>query len=376
MEQATYLHNRFFKRKLLLILFSLLLLIILVFFCAHDFFLYQQTIVKVTDVDTAYTGTEIGPNQEKEAYYHQSIKAVVKNGTEKGAMVPIENSYAASGIKGEMYGKGDCLFVTLTENNGAFSAMITGVKRDVYFCLLFGILALSLLLTSSRQGLLTLVSIAVNVALFVTWISLNGTSIYNPKNWILIIVGFCLTTLIFVSGFHKKTFAAVLSSLLSVGAIYGLYQLVAAFSTKLPFELVAYMTGPDSAEPVFIISLIVGSLGAVMDVAVTICSSVGEMVHTQKTILLGDLIHAIREIAMDIMGTMINVLFFSYLSGTLFMIVLEVKNGYSMRSLFQFSFVFEVVRFLTGSIGIVLAIPLAAFTAVLFYRKEMGAKVL
>ncbi|HMM05953.1 MAG TPA: YibE/F family protein [Clostridiales bacterium] len=376
MEQATYLHNRFFKRKLLLILFSLILLMMIVFFCAHNFYLYQQTIVKVTDVETAYTATEIGPNQEKEAYYHQSIEAVVKNGPEKGATVSMENSYAASGIKGEKYSKGDCLFVTLAENNGTFSATVTGVKRDVYFCLLLGILALSLLLTSSRQGFLTLVSIVVNVALFTAWISFNGTSVYNPKNWVLIVISFCLTTLLLVSGFHKKTFAAIISSLLSVGAIYGLYQLVAAFSAKLPFELVTYMTGPDSAEPIFIISLIVGSLGAVMDVAVTICSSVGEMVHTKNDIALGDLIRGIREIAMDIMGTMINVLFFSYLSGALFMIVLEVKNDYSISSLFQFSFIFEVVRFLTGSIGIVLAIPLAAFTAILFYRKEMGAKVL
>jgi uncharacterized membrane protein len=300
---------------------------------------------------------------------------MVKNGKYEGTPVTIENEYAESGIKGEKYNKGDCLFVDLATNNDTLSAIITGVKRDTYLCLLIGILILSLLLISSRKGLLTAVSVAVNTAIFIIWIKINGTSVYDPQNWILLIIGFCSVTLVLVSGFHKKTLAALLSSLLCTAVIYGLYQLTAAHTTKLPFELVEYMTGPDSAESIFVISVIVGSLGAIMDVAITICSSVNEIVRTTKGLILKDLIHSIREIAMDIMGTMINVLFFSYLSGTVFMIVLEVKNGYSIASLLQFSFVFEVVRFLIGSIGIVLTIPLAALIAILFYKREMGGTI-
>lgn len=363
------------KRKIYWLLFSLLLLAVLVFLGNHDFRLYKQTIVEVTSVETSFFKSETGPNLETENYYTQTLETVVKNGKYEGTEVTIENEYAASGIKEEQYDKGDCLFVDLSKSDGSFSTTITGVKRDVYLCLLAGILVLSLIFVSSRQGLLTIASIIVNTALFVAWIALNGTSIYDPQNWVLLVIGFCTITLVLVSGFHKKTAAAILASLLCVAAIYGIYQLTAAHTAKLPFELVEYLTGPESAEPVFVISVIVGSLGAILDVAITICSSVNEMVRTTKGLSLRALIHSIREIAMDIMGTMINVLFFSYLSGTVFMIVLELKNGYSFTSLLQFSFIFEVVRFLIGSIGIVLAIPLATLIAVVFFKKEMGVAV-
>jgi uncharacterized membrane protein len=366
------LKSSFKNKRFLLGILGVVLLLLLVFLCDNDAQIYSQPIAKVTKVTTAYEKTASGPNNEQEKYYTQKLKAVVQNGDHKGDVVTLKNEYSESVIKSEKYTKGEQLFVELTDDGSTVTASITGVKRDTYFALLFGLTVLCLLLVTSKRGLLTIASLIVNAAVFITWIALNGKTIYDPKNWIVLVISFCTITLLLVSGFHRKTWSALISSFLCIGVIYGLYLLVAAYTKELPFELIEYITGPDSAEPVFIISVIVGSLGAIMDVAITISSSVSELVATTSGLQFHDLIGSMREIAMDIMGTMINVLFFSYISGALFKIVLEIDNGYSVSSLLHFSFVFEVVRFLIGSIGIVLTIPLSGLISVLFFWKKAG----
>lgn len=359
------------KKRLLWLLAAVLLIVVLVVLTAHDEGLYKTTIVKVTAVTVTYEKTGQGPNMEEEKYYTQDIRAVIQNGQYKGQTVTLQNEYAQSQIKTEKYTKGERLFVELSGDQHELKATVSGVKRDTYLVLLVSLTVLSLLLVTSGKGFLTVVSLVANSVLFVVWISVNGKTLYDPQNWILLVVGFCVVTLALVSGLHRKTWAAILASLGSIALIYGIYQLTAAYTPGLPFELVEYMTGPDSAEPVFVISVIVGSLGAIMDVAITICSSVSELTAGENSITMRELIASIREIAMDIMGTMINVLFFSYLSGALFKIVIMLKNGYSLFSLFHFNFVFEVVRFLAGSIGIVLTIPLSALIAIAFFRKRI-----
>ena len=359
------------KKRLLWLFGAVLLIVVLVMLTAHDEGFYKTTIVKVTAVTATAEKTAQGPNMEEEKYYTQNIRAVIQNGQYKGQTVILQNEYAQSLIKTEKYTKGERLFVELSGDQHDLKATVSGVKRDTYLVLLITLTILSLLLVTSGKGFLTVVSLVANTSLFVVWITVNGKTLYNPQNWILLVVGFCVVTLALVSGLHRKTGAAILASLGSIALIYGIYRLTAAYTPGLPFELVEYMTGPDSAEPVFVISVIVGSLGAIMDVAITICSSVSELTAGENSITMRELIASIREIAMDIMGTMINVLFFSYLSGALFKIVIMLKNGYSLFSLFHFNFVFEVVRFLAGSIGIVLTIPLSALIAIVFFRKRI-----
>ena len=72
------------------------------------------------------------------------------------------------------------------------------------------------------------------------------------------------------------------------------------------------------------------------------------------------------------MGTMINVLMFSYIGGSLSIVILKIINGYNFQRLIQFDISFEIIRFLVGSIGIVSAVPISACVALLFFRKGMS----
>ena len=113
-----------------------------------------------------------------------------------------------------------------------------------------------------------------------------------------------------------------------------------------------------------------GGLGAIMDVAITISSSISELIDKDNNIEKRNLIKSGKMIGKDIMGTMMNVLFFTYLCSGLPIFVLALRNGYTLSNYINNNFSLEITRFLTGSIGIVLTIPISIYISMKVFKKE------
>ena len=95
-----------------------------------------------------------------------------------------------------------------------------------------------------------------------------------------------------------------------------------------------------------------------MDVAITISSGMYEVLQRAPHISTERWVLAGRNIGQDIMGTMTNILLFSYLAGSLPMLLLYLKNGNTLTYSISMNWSLEVSRAITGGIGIVLTIPL------------------
>jgi Predicted multitransmembrane protein len=353
------------KQQLLIFGITVVLFTAFLFGVAHDYNFYPSSIAKVNCVSERYLKSEKGPNGEVEKYYVQQITLTIKNGAEKGRTAESENTYSSSCVNSEKYQVGDKLFVTIKSDSGKLTAEINGVKRDAYVAFVAGLFFIGMVFISGKQGLLTIVSFCVNIAVFVFSIILY----LDGKNFIelclLMIFIFTVTTLFLTGGFSQKTLGALISTFITLSLTFLIYKCVITFIEKPPYHLMDYIFVPRDLDSIFLAGILIGCLGAVMDVAVTVHSAVNELLRTSKNITKKDLIHSIREIAYDVMGTMINVLLFSYISGSLPMIVLKVLNGYSLYSLVRFNIIFELIRFLVGSIGIVVAIPISGVVSVL-----------
>src|SRR5699024_11805244 len=81
---------------------------------------------------------------------------------------------------------------------------------------------------------------------------------------------------------------------------------------------------------VFMAGVFVGSLGAVMDVAITMSASIFELYEKDNKISIKALKKSANDIGKDIMGTMTNILFFAYLSGSIPIMILYLINGYPL----------------------------------------------
>ena len=338
----------------------------------NNYNIYKSTIAKVISLENVYDKTEKGTNDIEEKYYIQTMVVKVKNGQYKGQQITLKNSYSSSMLMNEKYKKGDDLFISINENSSELSGSIIGLKRDKFIVLLIGFFVIALVAVAGRFGIFTLCTLIANIVAFIYFIKLYVSGKDFMLINVLMIIFFSVVTLLILGGFSRKNIGAILSTLITTFLIFALYKISLAYTGDLHYELMDYIAGPNDLENIFLSGVLVGCLGAVMDVSITVNSAVNELVNAAKSITLKQLIKSIREIGHDIMGTMINVLMFSYIGGSLSIVILKIINGYNFQRLIQFDISFEIIRFLVGSIGIVSAVPISACVALLFFRKGMS----
>lgn len=356
------------KRKALLYLSVFILLLTAVIFTYHNYFIYDKTIAKVIEVENAFDHEETSEEGVIEKYYSQDITAIIKNGEYKGSSIKLTNKYSYSGVNDEKYKKGNDLFITAKESAGGVTGSIISVKRDKYIAIALSIFIMAILLVSGKKGLLAVLSLIINISLFIYALDLysKGENIIFLCN--MLIIAFSICSLILVSGINRQTFVAIISTLLSMSAVYVIYNISLRFGEQPEYMMMEYISRAEDLEHIFMAGVLIGGLGAVMDVAISISVAVNELINKDKNITVKALVLSVKEIGYDIMGTMINVLFFSYMCGTIPMMILKMKNGYPLYSILRFQIPFEIIRFLLGSIGIVLAIPISGLVAVLIMK--------
>src|SRR5690625_7166385 len=103
---------------------------------------------------------------------------------------------------------------------------------------------------------------------------------------------------------------------------------------------------------VFMAGVFVGSLGAVMDVAITMSASIFELYEKDNKISIKALKKSANDIGKDIMGTMTNILFFAYFSGSILIMILYFKISSKLFFIFLFYISIDIARTLAVDFGI------------------------
>ena len=174
------------------------------------------------------------------------------------------------------------------------------------------------------------------------------------------------------SGINKKSISAILSVFVSIIFLFLLLIIVIKGTdySGISFNEISFITVPYT--DIILSELFIGSLGAIMDVAITMSSSISELVEKDPKITIRALKKSGKEIGKDIMSTMINVLFFTYLCSGLPIFVLAMRNGFSIYNYISTSFSLELARFLVGAIGIVMTIPIASIISIKIFKRKVS----
>ena len=229
-----------------------------------------------------------------------------------------------------------------------------------------------LYIVGSYKGLLSVLSVILNLVIFYIGLSLYFKGINLLFLCVIEMIIFSIISLILASGFNKKTLSAIISVIISTLVMFFSIVIIINFTgyKGINFNELSFLTVP--IEDIILPELLIGSTGAIMDVAITISSSISELIQKDNNISVKNLKKSAREIGKDIMSTMSNVLFFTYLCSGLPIFVLALRNGFSMYNYISTNFTLELTRFLIGSIGIVLTIPVSAHTSIKLMKR--GAK--
>ncbi|CAM3588450.1 YibE/F family protein [Aeromicrobium ponti] len=346
-----------------------------VMFVNHNESFYDRPIAEVMEVDLVHSEevTDIYDNGDR--LHEQHLIAELKNGEKKGQQIHIKNQYSASKAYDQEFHEGQKLFVSISENkeDGTdLTGTIIDLKRDHYILIVGWIFILILLLVGKKQGLFSIISLAVN-ALLLSY----ALDVYldNPETSLLLICSiavilFTILSLLLVNGFNEKTYAAIVATLLATFiSLLVTYLIIWVTSGKgLRYEELQFITRP--YQMVFLAGLFIGSLGAVMDVAITMSSSLFSLYEKNHNIPVKALKRSGMEVGKDIMGTMTNILFFAYISGSIPMLILYIKNDSPLGFTLSMNLSLELARALAGGIGIVLTIPIGLYISIFFINRK------
>ena len=110
--------------------------------------------------------------------------------------------------------------------------------------------------------------------------------------------------------------------------------------------------------------IIIASLGATMDVGMSIASTIQEIHERNPLLGTKELFLSGIRVGRDMMGTMTNTLIFAYVGGSLSTLVINYAYDLSYRQLMN-SYIIgtEIMQGLSGSLGVVLTVPVTAVIA-------------
>ena len=252
------------------------------------------------------------------------------------------------------------------------------VRTDAFIVL--GILfCIGLLIFGRLKGVNTVISLVFTcLSIFIVFIPavLSGQNIYmwSIATCIFIIV----MTLLIINGADKKSLAAGIGCFSGV-AMVGLLTLIMDQIIKLTGmvdddSLHLYLLNEDrpiDLKAIIFSAIIIGAIGAIMDVSVSIASSLKELQDQVEHVSFGMLLKSGITIGKDMMGTMANTLILAYIGSSLSVTLLLVAYSNSLLTLFNREMiVVEILNALVGSFGILLTIPLTSFICALFYSNH------
>jgi uncharacterized membrane protein len=307
------------------------------------------------------------------------VKIQVLEGTLKDATVTVSNEITDNPAFNVSVKPGqDVVLSVSTVNNKQAEVNIADYYRAPTLLWLLVVFLAAFILFGGKAGLKSLVGLVVTIALIAFVLlpcSLHG---FNP---LLTAVFICLasigTSMFFVAGLTKKALASVLGTVggVIIAGIAAQIVITTAPLTGLSSEEAQILRGSMLNQPpqfysgLLAAGMLIGALGVIMDVGVSIASAVAEVARTGETLDERELYASGMNVGRDIMGTMTNTLILAYTGGALPLLLLASQVP-SVKLLNLDLVATEVASALSGSLGLVCTIPLTAFAA----AKLMSAK--
>ncbi|SHK42768.1 YibE/F family protein [Desulforamulus aeronauticus] len=274
------------------------------------------------------------------------------------------------------------LSVEVTEGK-VTNAFVSDHARDKKIYFLAGCFAVIMVVIGGLKGAKSVLSLTLTgVGIFGVLLPLLFKG-HSPI-FVTILVAAVMTTItmVLVHGYNKKTLAGIIGTTSGV-LVAGLLALLVGKAAKLTGfsseEMQMLMYIPQQVkfdyQGLLFAGMIIGALGAVMDVGISIASAVEEVKRVNPGLTTRQLIQAGMNVGRDVMGTMANTLILAYTGSALPLILIFMAYDMPFLKIINLDLIStEIVRALTGSIGLTLAIPITSVAAGLLLTRGELAK--
>lgn len=317
------------------------------------------------------------------------IKQTTNQISDTATFTVTEISYEAEVLLGERRGKR--LSVTQTYDN--MSALTPTPVRvgDIYFIYTyadgsvatgnlirltmllpaFAVFVLLFILFARLKGASSLFALLMSVlSIFLVFVPaiLSGRNVYL---WALVICVYTVAiTPFFVGGFNRKSLAAALGCLGGVAVAAALTALlnslmrITGAADEEAMYVALILENPIDLRAVTFAAILIGALGAALDVSMSIASAVSEMKQSSPDAPASQLARSGMSVGRDIIGTQISTLVLAYIGGSLSVVLLLIAYQNSVFELLNLELVIiELLQSLVGAFTILFVIPATALVS-------------
>ncbi len=316
----------------------------------------------------------------------QKLKILITKGFNEGETITVENSAASLGlvdVRYQEYEVGNQL--RLSYQPQALETeryVIEGqIKRRALLnlALLFFIVVL---LVGRKWGVFSIFGLAISFLvifkLVIPLIITGQDPVLAAALGSIIIIP---STFYISHGFNRKTHVAVLVTIfaLLLTGWLATYFVNATHLTGFASEEAGFLQvqrqGSIDIRGLLLAGIIIGTLGILDDVTLGQASTVKQIAAANPEMNFKELFIKGMQVGQDHISSMVNTLVLVYAGSALPLLLLFFDSQKSFLDLLEFELIAEeIVRMLVGSIGLVLAAPLATALAAYLFRQPAGSQ--
>ena len=272
------------------------------------------------------------------------------------------------------------VLIVNTYASGEITATVYEYNRTPIVFLILALFVLAAVLVGGKTGAKSILGLVLTVIMLIF--------VFLPlllKGWPPIFTAFLLCSMVAVAcfvildGCSKKIACACIGTVagMAFSMFFGILAQKLLHMDGLRAEyaealLQLRQTGtPVGIRGLLVAGVIISSLGAVMDVAMSISSALSELKTVDPGLNTKALWRSGMNIGRDMVGTMTNTLILAILGSSTILILYLYSLNLSWNQFMSSSFLaIELISAISSGIGVILAVPLTTLTCALIYGKK------
>lgn len=327
-------------------------------------------VIEVTEDNLSPDGVRIG---------YQMLKVQLTSGEYKGEI--LDATSAEGNLFGAVCKKGDSVVVHMSVSGDAKNVSVYSKDRIVTVTAFVGIFLLLICIIGGKNGVKSVVGLVFTfVTIFMIYIPLIYRG-FSPF-WAAVIITIITTiaTMYLISGFTVKTVCAIAGTVIGV-LLAGLAAWVFGWAADIDgynvsnIETLSYVGQITHIQigGLLFSGILIASLGAVMDVAMSVSSAISEIHDKAPQLNCLELFKSGMNVGRDMMGTMSNTLILAFVGSAVSELVINYAYNLPFRQIINsYNIGIEIMQGVSGSIGVILTVPAVAFvTAWLLTRRSI-----
>ncbi len=302
----------------------------------------------------------------------QNITIRMLTGAYKGRQYPIVNTLNYDANYHLKAGQTVIVSVSTSGSDGTLTIDVSTPDRTSYLYAMAAVFVLLLCLMGGRRGYKSVIAIGFTLtSVIFIFVPLLYHGVSPTLAALALAAVTACVTLLLTGGVEWKSFVAILGTVGGVAVSAVVELIFSALTVTSGYTLgdtesllaIASRSGL-KVGPLLFAAVLISSLGAVMDVAISVASAIHEVYRNNPGSSRRALFACGMNVGRDMMGTMANTLILAFTGSALVTLIqIYTYNMLYYQVMNSNGIATEIIQALTGSIGVVLTVPMVSLIA-------------